>query len=59
MSETQPPVACYESPYLLDTPEKVKWANEHVEVGVFEPNGRKWRLYDSCHHRPAAMETVK
>ncbi len=47
MHDEQRPVACYESPYLLDTPEKVEWANEHVKFGHL------WRLGDSCSHRPA------
>lgn len=41
------PVECYGEPYLLDTLEKVEWANKYVLLG------RPWRLCDSCHHRPA------
>jgi len=45
-------IRCYELPYLLDTAEKVEWANRYVRDGHF------WRLGDSCHHRPADLENA-
>lgn len=41
------PVECYAEPWLLDTNEKVEWANKRVLFG------RTWRLGDHCSHRPA------
>jgi len=40
-------IPSYIQPYLLDTAEKVRWANTHV--------AGSWRLGDHCHHRPSDM----
>ena len=42
---------CWERPYLLDTPEKVSWANERRG----ELLNRKWKLGDHCFYRPLDM----
>lgn len=39
---------CAAKPYLLDTKDKVRWANK------IDAAGRRWKLGDHCLYRPSA-----
>jgi hypothetical protein len=39
---------CHREPYLLDTQDKVQWANEVAGTALLRP----WRVGDHCNYRP-------